>query len=253
MTHSCVTDLSAAGSLTWAHFGSVNISDVFDTDTAVPDPSDWSAVTQRRQGVGPALIAGTLLHYSTSPPPKQLLTWGAKPWPSDGARFSWSDGTPQRLSGPTARSGLYSSNGTFQLTIPAPAASADGTTARKLTVFTGLFNFGATAQSTSDGIATGESYTNSATLRAASPGHEPVSHTVTHMDGNNNDAVNTRFEIVFDGALTVTWGLDPLSRLCNTALIDCGWVGLQAAALASWDGEVGGVTLRGVEIVNKEP
>jgi hypothetical protein len=27
-----------------------------------------------------------------------------------------------------------------------------------------------------------------------------VIHTVTHMNGNNNDAVNTKLEVVFEGA-----------------------------------------------------
>ena len=175
----------------------------------------------------------------------QLATWGAKAWPSDGPRFSWTDGPlAAPSSGPGARAGLYSANGTFELTVPLAGYP------RKLTVFTGLFNYGQSQQSTdANGFDTGDSYINSATLRASTPGAPPVSHTVTHMDGNNNDSVNAKFEIVFEGTVTVTWALDELSRGCNTALVNCGWVSLQAATLARHSGEVGGVALFGAELM----
>jgi hypothetical protein len=118
-------------------------------------------------------------------------------------------------------------------------------------VYTSLFNYGATAQSkNAEGIETGDSYINTATLRISSPGQAPITHTVTHIDGNNNDAVNTAFEVIFTGALKLTWSLDDASKQCNTALITCGWVGLQAATLSEHSGEVGGVVLRGIELAS---
>lgn len=109
-----------------------------------------------------------------------LSQWGAKSWPSDGVRYSWSDGTPDKTSGAGARSGVYSYLGTFRLQIP---ANSTATGPRKLKLYTGLFNYAKSP------IGSPENWINSATLEAALVGQPTVSKTVTHMDGNNNDSV----------------------------------------------------------------
>ena len=195
------------------------------------------AVTQRKRGGPAALLAKLLMpgcstddvtcHTAAS----DLKTWGSKFWPSDGARYSWTGGTPDAVSGPGARSGVFSTLGTFQLHIPTNGTAARSPV-RKLSLFTGLFNYGKTAISK-------ENWANSATLRISSPGQPGINHTVTHMDGNNNDAINTAFDIIFTGELTLTWGLDQASEACTS----CGWVSMQAARLETYDGEVGGVAL----------
>ena len=205
----CVTNISrhthtGGDVLDWAHWGSTNITLEGTGNTAA---ADWPSITQRKRAPGPGLLAASLLmpgcsmdqcHRAQS----DMRTWGAQFWPSDGARYAWAGGMPghDAVSGPGARAGVFSSAGTFRLQVPG------GGGARKLTLYTGLFDLG--HQPDADGA-----YTNSATLVATTPGvAAPVAHTVTHMDGNNNDFVNTAFAVVFTGELTVTWSLDPPSR-----------------------------------------
>ena len=187
-------------------------------------------VTQRKRGVPSLLNASVTMAPGVAA--SDVETWSAKFWPSDGVRYRWTDGLPDRISGPGARSGVYTTQGTFRLHVPShntaaakepgtahqdelasqPVnASADPftTTTRKLRLYTGLFNYGNTPNSEG-------SYTNSATLRVSSTSaKKPINATVTHMDGNNNDSVNTCFEVVFTGDLTLTWSLDPVSMACG--------------------------------------
>lgn len=228
----CVTNISLADAIDWAHWGSTNITVEGSNDA----PAMWADVTQQKRG-GPNILTPSLLMPGCSTSTchldqSDLTTWGAKGWPSDGARFSWSGGAPGAESGPGARAGVTSSTGTFQLHI-APSASA-----RTLRLYTGLFALGNQPDSTG-------SYVNSATLVATS-GSSRLNHTVAHIDGNNNDFVNTQFLIVFTGELTVTWGLD---RPCAELGTACGSAGMQAATLEPHSGEVvGGVTLESVRL-----
>jgi hypothetical protein len=108
-----------------------------------------------------------------------------------------------------------------------------------LRLYTGLFALGNQPDSTG-------SYVNAATLVATS-GSSRLNHTVTHMDGNNNDFENTEFSIVFTGELTVTWGLD---RPCAEIGAACGRASMQAATLEPHNGDiVGGVTLESVRLI----
>ena len=231
----CVTDLSA-GAIDWMHWGSVNISAVWSNN---PSAKSMAAITQRKAGGSSGITARLLMpgcttdacHANTS----DLKTWGSQGWPSDGARYSWNDGAPpNKASGPGARSGAYSYLGTFQLQVPASTAPA---TARKLRLYTALFNFAKQEISP-------ENWVNSATLQVHSPGQPTLNRTITHMDGNNNDAVSTAFEIVFVGELVVTYSLDPASKACP----QCGWVSMQAAALEEHSGDVVG----GVELISAQ-
>ena len=230
----CVTDLSA-GVLDWMHWGAVNIAAVSKNS---PSAKCMAAITQRKDGGSSGLTARLLMPGCTTDAchanASDLKTWGSQGWPSDGARYAWHDGAPpNKVSGPGARSGAFSYFGTFQIKIPASTTS----TARKLRLFTALFNFA--KQETSP-----ENWANAAELKISSPGSKTINHTITHMDGNNNDAVSTAFEIVFTGELTVTWSLDPASKACPS----CGWVSMQAATLEEHSGDVKG----GVELVAAE-
>eukprot|EP01047_Picozoa_sp_COSAG01_P008193 COSAG01_NODE_319_length_18909_cov_32.636151_17_plen_472_part_00 len=236
----CVTDLST-GVTDWFHWGTTSITAVWKSD---PASKSMDAIAQHKDGRSGSLTARLLMpgckltdsscHANAS----DLATWGSKFWPSDSARYSWYDGTqPNTVSSAGARAGAFSYMGTFELHIPANSTAA----VRKLRVFTALFNYG----KHEFGPQVRENWVNSATFVATSPGQPAINHTVKHMDGNNNDAVNTVFEVVFSGELTVMFGLDPASRACSR----CGWVSVQAATLQEHHGNViGGVQLLAAEL-----
>ena len=182
-------------------------------------------------------------------------TWGGQFWPSDRDVFSWTDGAPPNVvAGDTVwqrgelspRAGVTSARGRFGLTIAAAAGTGTGTgaTTRKLTLFLGLFNYGG--------------FGNKATLTLMSPGSgagvgtgaEPgaadtIERVIEHDYGANNNWLNTKATVVFNGTLEVGWELsysDPRNKRP-------GLVSLQAATLEeSDDSVIGGVILRNIEI-----
>lgn len=207
----CVVDLSKAGTLDWAHWGSLRRS---ETDTA----GRWFSETKRG---GPALLRPELKNAS------DLDTWGGKAWPSDRVVYSWTGGSPTNHT-QSARAGVTSAEGTFSLTVPAPQRSSAGRW--KLSLYLGLFNYGA--------------FGNSATLRISSPGRPSVERSVDHDNGNNNDWKNLAATIVFDRETTITWALGD----CNPDNAKCGLVSFQAASLQECSEGIGGLTLHGATL-----
>ena len=97
--------------------------------------------------------------------------------------------------------------------------------ARLLTVYLGLFNFGP--------------FPNAALLTLSSPSKPRIKRTFDHANGNNNDWLTLKVQVVFEGALNVTWGLLPAVQRNQQR----GLVSLQAATLKPHDGKVGEVLL----------
>ena len=191
-----------------------------------------------------------------------LEFYNGKFYPSDRAVWSWEGGVPTEAAS-TARAGVFTVHGTFSMTVTPPplphkhlgksgghrnsvvmtaaspstamsAAHENSTGAGvarkgkswKLTVYLGLYNFGA--------------FRNSATFTASSPNQETIHRTVEHDNGNNNDWLNTAFEIVFESEVTVTWSLDV--DQCIDA--KCGMASWQSAKLEHFSAEdYGGIVV----------
>lgn len=221
---SCIVTLSKPGVIDWAHWGNLNNSDISVQPTGL-----W--FTNRMQN------GSNLLHPTLQMPEginvSDLDTWSGKFWPSDRLIYSWSNGTPIKSAGDTdwwtgklsPRSGVTSEKGIFTLTIASPSQSGQQ---RKLTLYLGLFNYGA--------------FGNSAILRISSPGQPTIKKMLEHDNGNNNDWQNYAFTIIFDGTITITWSLGP----CNLNNKRCGLVSWQAATLENYNDGIGGIAIQAV-------
>lgn len=183
----CVTLLSTVGVVDWAHWGYPNASSSFTNGL-------WY---KNEMKGGPKLFNPTLLMpgcttASCNANRSDLSFYNGKFYPSDRAVWSWTGGTPTEASN-VARAGVFSVSGKFAMSVnpgrrwgdsAAENAMARETKAWKLTIYLGLYNFGA--------------FRNSATLTIASPNQDTIVRTVMHDNGNNNDWLNTAFEIVFE-------------------------------------------------------
>ena len=159
-----------------------------------------------------------------------LTSWPGQFWPSDRAVYRWTGGAPVRNAS-AVRAGATSSLGIFELTIPDVLRTGGsipfGTTRpRLLTIYLGLFNFGP--------------FSNAALLTLNTPGKPQIKRTFDHSNGNNNDWLTLKVQVVFDGALNVTWSLLPAEQENQKR----GLVSLQAATLSPHDGKVGEMLLR---------
>ena len=87
---------------------------------------------------------------------------------------------------------------------------------------------------------------------ASEPANQSASeHTLYHVDGANNNAKNTAYEIVYETAIVVEFGVSDDTLACNAdpARGRCAWASLMGATVQrSTPGLTGGVVLRSVQV-----
>ena len=238
---SCITDLSPRGVVDWAHWGAYNYS--------------WAENKHQFYPVGmsggPGLLSPQLhMHPDSNGHNKtDLSTWKGQFWPSDRAAFSWRGGHPVAdTRGRPARAGVFSFEGTFVLTLDAPPP---GVTYR-LTLYTALHDFANHRVRNASGSM---EWVNGVTLRVTPTGpnasHTPIEHTLYHVDGANNNAKNTAYDIIYESPITVEFGATTETMACN---LDrrrgrCAWASLMAATIQRFTpGLTGGIMLRSIEM-----
>ena len=259
----------------WAHYGSLNASLRGPPWTSEP-LGEWHI--QRKAGGKPKLGQPKLRMPGCSTDEcdlntTDLRTWPSQlGWPSDRAVFAWHDGTPTAVAPHTARAGVFSNVGRFEMNLSIPSlppalpparnggsggggsrgqqqeeATIDGSDATappvpvawKLTLYLGLFNWRGDLP-----------FVKQATLTVSSQSAgvpmATISHNITHLDGNNNDIKNVAVSIIFTKDITVSYGLPQPDLFCNRAVGSgsatvwqhnlCSFVAWQAATLEEYIG-----------------
>jgi hypothetical protein len=222
----CKTDLSQAGVVDWAHWGSVNAS--------LRGPP-WSQAlgewNTQRKAAGKGLLVPRLRMpgCGTDECDKNetdLRTWPSQPgWPSNRAVFTWHGGAPAAVAPNTARAGVFSTRGRFEMTVITPSAGP-----HQLTLYLGVFNWRGDLP-----------FVKQALLRVSSPGQSTILQNVTHLDGNNNDIKNVAATIVFKAQVTVSFELPNPDTFCSNAHqlgSLCSFVAWQAATLEEYHDSV---------------
>ncbi len=228
---SCTTDLSRAGVIDWAHFGSLNAS--LRGPPWMEPLGEWHIV-KKASGLNQLVPRLRMPGCTTTPcdlNTTDLRTWPSQlGWPSDRAVFSWNNGAPTAVAPSTARAGVFSNVGKFELVVPAPPA---GHRPRVLTLYLGLFNWRGDLP-----------FVKQALLRVSAPGEATISQNITHLDGNNNDIKNMAATIVYTKEITVSYELPHPDLVCNIAVGTgsatvwqhnlCSFVALQAATIEEY-------------------
>lgn len=238
---SCVTDLSPRGVVNWAHWGAYNYSQAENKRQFYPVG----------MAGGPGLLVPQLRMHPDSEGHNNtdLSTWKGQFWPSDRAAFSWHGGHPvPDTHARPARAGVFSFEGTFVLTLDAPPPGVT----YKLTLYTALHDYANhRVRNASDDM----EWVNGVSLRITPVGldtsHAPIEHTLHHVDGANNNAKNTAYDVIYELPIRVEFGVTKETMECNLDLARgrCAWASLMAATIQRFTpGVTGGIMLRSIKI-----
>ena len=156
----CTTTLSRKGVVDWVHWGSLNAPSLRGLPHTEP-LGEWN-VQRKATGKGlfvPELRMPGCETHACDLNTTDLRTWPSQNgWPSDRAVFDWHEGRPIATSPGTARAGVFSNVGRFEMSIHAPSSGP-----WQLTLYLGLFNWRGDLP-----------FVKQALLTISSPGHPTV-------------------------------------------------------------------------------